>query len=198
MLGRIDAFGVAADLVEHGEVHNIGKRKGGTIVTITMTPKSQTQASVAPAAGVEYFSHSRIPVLFHVGYVYSKLQDVQFTTVRSASQADLFSIVKENKATQALAAFLSLGKTFEQGQVGVFATLGTDFAKPGERVYVGGSLQLLKKTFITGGFVSGTQQEPANKVTDALGAALGARELFATIDPQRRWRGFGAISFRVF
>jgi hypothetical protein len=65
-------------------------------------------------------------------------------------------------------------------------------------VYVGGSLQLLKKTFITGGFVSGTQQEPANKVTDALGAALGARELFATIDPQRRWRGFGAISFRVF
>ncbi len=198
MLGRIAAFGAAADLVRDGETHNIGKKKGGTIVTITITPKTQTQAVASPVAGVEYFTHSRIPVIFHVGYAYSKIADVEVETVRSASQADLFSVVKNNDDTNAMVAFLSLGQTVKGGQLGFFATLGTDFSKPGERVYAGGSIQLGKRAFITGGWVSGTDQVPANRVTETIGNALQARELFAVLNPERKWHGFGAISFRVF
>jgi hypothetical protein len=198
LLGRIDAFGAAVDLVENGEVKNVGKKKGGTIVTITITPKTQTQATASPVARIEYFTHSRIPVTFHVGYAYSKLTDVKFETVRSLTQADLFSVVKENTSTNAMVAFLSLGQTIKNGQAGFFGTIGTDLNKPGERVYVGGSLNLFKRLFVSGGWVSGTQQEPQNPVTETIGNALDARELFAVIDPQRRWRGFGAVSFRAF
>ena len=198
LLGRIDAFGVAVNLVENGEIKNIGKKKGGTIVAVTITPKSQTQATASPVARIEYFTHSRLPVTFHVGYAYSKLTDVKFETVRSLTQADLFAVVKENSSTNAMVAFLSLGQTIKNGKIGFFGTIGTDFNTPGERVYVGGSLNVLKRLFITGGWVSGTQQEPQNAVTETIGNAVDARELFAVIDPQRRWRGFGSVSFRVF
>jgi len=198
MLDRIGAFGAAADLVANGETHAIGKKKGGTIVAITMTPKSKTQATGSPVASVEYFSHSRLPVEFHVGYAFSTLKDVSFETVRSAAQADLYSVVKNNTNTNAMVAFLSLGKTAKNGQIGAFATIGTDFNKPGERVYVGGSINFLKRAFVTVGLVSGTEQVPLHAVTETVGNALNARELFAAINPERHWRGFGAISFRVF
>jgi hypothetical protein len=199
LLDKLTAYESAAVRVRDGEIHHLGKKKAGRIVAVEMTPKDVSQAARMPVGDAEYFVHSRIPLVFHVGYAYAALKDVEFETVRSLSQADLFSVVKENTSTNTMLALLSLGRTISTDNFGVYASIGTDFAKPGERLYVGGSIQLFKRLFITVGKVSASREVGKNPVLERVGDALEARELFSAIETHRDWKtGFGAISFRAF
>jgi hypothetical protein len=124
---------------------------------------------------------------------------VKFEPVRSLSQADLFALVKENENTTTMLAMLGLGRTFVEDTFGVYASIGTDFAEPGDRLYVGASVQLFKRLFLTAGLLSATEEVGEQPVLDSVGDALEARELFAAIRTHRNWKsGFGAITFRVF
>ena len=199
LMDKLIAYDSAAVRVRDGQIHHLGKKKSGRIVAVEMTPKDATQAPRMPVGDIEYFVHSRIPLVFHLGYAYAALDDVEFETVRSLSQADLFSVVKENSSTNTMLALLSLGRTISTDNFGVYASIGTDFAKPGERLYVGGSIQLFKRLFITFGKVSASREVGTNPVLERVGDALEARELFSAIETHRDWKaGFAAISFRAF
>lgn len=199
LFDKIAAYTSAAMRVQNGEVRHLGKKKAGTIVAVGITPKDHTQAAQTPVADIDYFVHSRIPLTFHVGYAYTSLKSVTFEPVRSLSQADLFALVKENENTSTMLAMLGLGRTFVEDTFGVYASIGTDFAEPGDRLYVGGSVQLFKRLFLTAGVLSATEEVGEQPVLDRIGGTLEARELFAAIRTHRNWKsGFGAITFRVF
>lgn len=195
---KLAAYQASATLVRDGQLIHIGKKKPGTIVSITLTAKDRTQAPAAPVASIEYFVHSRLPLVMHVGYSYSKVNDVEFKVIRGLAQSDLFVKVKENDGTSNMVAFLSAGQTYFSEKLGVFGSIGTDFNVPGERVYLGGSLQFWKRVVVTMGWVSASEDEGGNSVQEQIGNATDKRELFLTIQSKRDWHGFGAISFRVF
>ena len=113
---------------------------------------------------------------------------------------DLFTKVRDKNSTNALAAFLSFGRTIRSGSFGYYATIGTDFDKPGTRLYTGGSIQFLKRMFVTLGATSTVNQTSidSNKLVEQVGNALKARELFTTVGSTRNWGPFVGISFGVF
>ncbi len=199
---KLDAYAASAALVANGKVLHIGKKKAGTIVSVSLTPKNSSQGDATPVVTTEYFVHSKLPVVFHAGYVYANLNQVKFETVRSLSQTDLFSAVKTNDSgIAAMAAFLSLGRSFMHDEkVGLYFSVGTDFASPGDRLYLGPSVQLFKRLFFTVGLASGkTEQGVNNPVIEKVGDTLQARELFTAIETHRQWnKAFYGVSFRVF
>lgn len=91
---KIDAYLAAADLVANGKTYPVAKKKTGTIVSVSLTPKDQSQADGKPTTTPEYFVHSKLPVVFHAGHSHSKLKDVEVETVRSLEQTDLFSEIR--------------------------------------------------------------------------------------------------------
>lgn len=203
LFDKISAYLSAAMRVANGGIYHIGKKKAGTIISVGVTAKDHTLAAQTPVADVQYFVHSRIPLTFHTGYAYSSLNSVKFEPIRSLSQADLFAQVKSNENTSSMLALLSLGQTDKADMFGVYASIGTDFSDPGDRIYVGGSVQVFKRLFLTFGVMSATEEVGENPVRDQLldraGTVLGVRELFGTIKTHRDWnQTFGAISFRVF
>ena len=198
---KLDAYAAAAQLVANGQVRHLGKKKAGTIVAASLTPKNQVQADGNPSTTTEYFVHSRLPVVFHAGYSYAKVQDVKFETVRALSQTDLFSEIKsESKAVSSMAAFLSLGRSFlDDEKLGAFFSIGTDFSDPGDRLYLGASVQLFKRFFFTLGRASIQTEKGVNPVVEQVGNALEARELFTAVETHRNWdAAFYSVSFRVF
>jgi hypothetical protein len=198
LFDKIAAYNSAAQRVEDGQLHPIGKKKAGTIVVVSITPKDSQQAPQTPVVDVEYFVHSKLPLTFHLGYSASRIRDIDFESVRASGQSDLFVVVKDNETTSSMVAFLSLGRAYQDENVGAYASIGTDFSEPGKRVYVGGSVQLMKRLFLTVGGVSHTVQEGNNPVLEDFGGALGARELFGQISTRRDWARFWSISFRAF
>jgi len=198
---KLDAYAGAAQLVENGQVRHLGKKKTGTIVSVSLTPKNQAQADGKPSTTTEYFVHSKLPVVFHSGYSYAKAKDVKFETVRSLSQTDLFSEIKStSEAVNSMAAFLSLGRSFlDDEQAGLFFSIGTDFTDPGDRLYLGVSAQLFKRFFVTVGKASIRTETGVNPVVERVGNALDARELFTAIETHRNWKTtFYSVSFKVF
>jgi hypothetical protein len=166
-----------------------------------LTPKDQTQADGKPTTTTEYFVHSKLPVVFHGGYSYSKLRDVEFETVRSLDQTDLFSEIRKNTETlNTMVAFLSLGRSFfVEEKLGAFLSIGTDFSDPGDRLYVGVSGQFYKRFFFTVGKLNATVTEGENRVLERVGNATESRELFTALATRRDWsQWFYSVSFRVF
>lgn len=198
---KIDAYQAAAALVANGKVIPIGKKKAGTIVAVSLTPKDQNQADGKPTTTTEYFTHSKLPVVFHAGYSYSKLRDIEFETVRSLEQTDLFSEVRKNSETlSTMVAFLSLGRSFlVDEKIGAYLSIGTEFSDPGDRLYVGASAQIYKRFFFTVGRLNASVTEGVNPLLERVGNATESRELFAAIAKRRDWKTwFYSISFRVF
>jgi hypothetical protein len=198
---KLDAYAAAADLVENGKVYVLGKKKAGTIVAISLTPKNQAQADGKPSVTAEYFVHSKLPVVFHAGYTYARVQEVKFQTVRALADTDLFSEVRSGSGgIGSMAAFLSLGRSFQQDEkVGAFFSIGTDFSKPGDRLYLGGSLQLFKRVFVTVGVASIKTEQGVNPIVTRIGDTLQTRELFTAVATHRDWdKAFYGVSFKVF
>jgi hypothetical protein len=202
ILDKLDAFQVAAGLVENGQVKRIDKKKAGTIVTVSITPKSRFEgADGGRPLSVEYFVHSRFPVTYHMGYAYSRLKDVEFETVRALSGQDLFSRVKNEKDVTAFTAFLSYPLRRwppQQESYGLYATLGTDFQKPGERLYGALSLRFAGRILLDAGITSATVKEGGNSVLERVGDRLETRELFDAVTTRRDWKPFFGISIAVF
>lgn len=202
IIDKLTAFQVAASLVENGQRKVIDKKKAGTLVTVTVTPKSRFEgADGGRPLSVEYFVHSRFPLTYHMGYAYSRLQDVEFETVRALSGQDLFSRVKNQKDVTAFTAFLSYPlKTWPSAETkyGVYATLGTDFEKPGDRLYGALSARFAGRILLDVGIASATVKEGGNEVLEQVGDGLGTRQLFDAVTTRRDWKPFVGISVAVF
>jgi hypothetical protein len=148
VIARLDAYLDLASLTVDGQVKTIPKKKGGTIVTVTMTPASNAGADRAPVLIVEYFSHSRLPVTFHAGYTWASLDDIDFEKVAAFSGSDMFAEVKTNQNTQSFTAFMTYEpRTYMDEKFGAGVSIGTDIVKPGQRLFLGGSVRYSRFVF---------------------------------------------------
>lgn len=207
VIEKINSFINMANLTLEGDVKNIGKKKSGTYITVIFTAveKSPSHPEQTKPKMISYFVHSPFPVIFHVGYAYSGLKDIEFKKVRALESADLFSQVKDEKGTDEFVAFLSWEpkiKMFKNtSKFSLALTLGTDVSSPGEKIYAGASLKLLSRVFLTGGFVSGEVAEAkesnkiVDKIVDEVTGKTNTRNLYTTITLRRNWEWFIGISF---
>ncbi len=145
--------------------------------------------------------HSKFPVTFHAGYLYSSLKDVKFEEVRTVAGADLFQQVQNPASVNTYAAFLSYqlwsGNMGRHG-TGILATLGTDFKDPGDRLYAGASIQVPQPLLRGRRRRLGRGREGVNPVVEQIGAGLGTRELFTAVTTRRDWKPYFHVSFGVF
>jgi hypothetical protein len=199
LMAQIDAFAVLAELTRKGQIKNVDKQAAGTLVTVRITAKNAV-GNPASKVEIQYFVHSRYPLTFHGGYLYSSFKEVKFEQVRTVAGADLFAQVQQPSSVSTYAAFLSyeiVGTNTGRYKTGVLATLGTDFKDPGKRLFIGGSVRLLSRVFVGGGVVSAKATEGVNPVVEQIGSQL-ARELFGTLTTRREWKPFFHVSFGVF
>jgi len=199
VIQRLNAFLTAIDQVEHGQVHVIGKKKAGTVVAFAIKPVDRQGSQAGQALQSNYFVRSQHPLLLHVGYAASRLQDLRFSSVRSANGADLFLATTANEKTQALTVFLSYEvKNFgPTALAGIHVTLGAGLWKPGENLYAGGGLRVTRFVF-TGGVSSLATSEGSNKTVEAIAGTAGFRELYGAFLQRTLWGPFGAVSIRVY
>ena len=203
VMGRSTAYSSLASLTVSGQLKVLPKNKPGHIITLTLAPRraESTEADAGAPVVVEYVVQSKFPLVFHVGYGFSRLKDVEFEKVRSLSNQDLFSVVKNNKNTAGMVAYLSYG-LWEWKAAGVeqgfLLTLATDFTDPGDRLLVGGSVRIWKKLLVTAGAMSGSVKEGVNPIVEAIGGQVGARELFGSVSTRRDWQPHVGLSFSVF
>lgn len=196
VLGRLDAYVDLASLTASGQVKTIPKKNGGTIVTVTMTPATTAGADRAPVLAVEYFSHSRLPLTFHAGYARSGLDEFDFEEVAAFARSDLFARIKTNDNTQTFTAFMTYEpQAWVRDKVAGGVTIGTDVVKPGQRLFLGGSIRYGRFVFTYGG-MSGELTDGVDPVIEPLGG--GTRQLFGALVTRRDWAQFFAFSAKVF
>lgn len=203
LLGQVDAYLRLAALTISGQTKNIDKQAAGTLVTVKIAAIDAlgNPANKSKPVEIQYFVHSKYPVTFHAGYLYSSLKEVKFDQVRTIAGADLFQQVHQPESVNTYAAFLSYelyGSHVGRRSTGVLATLGTDFKDPGTRLYVGGSVKFLSRIYAGAGVVSSSVSEGVNPVVEQLGTTLGTRELFAAVTTRRDWKPYFHLSFGVF
>jgi hypothetical protein len=201
LLGQINAYVRLAELTATGQTKPIDKQKAGTLVTVKITAMNLIGNPHGQPVEISYFVHSRLPVKFHAGYLYSNLKEVKFDQVRTIAGADLFQQVQDPDSVQTYAAFLSyelVSRNTGRYGAGLLATLGTDFKEPGKRLFVGASVRVLSRVYVGFGALSGTVAEGQNKVVEQLGDRLGTRELFTAVTSRREWKPFFHLSFGVF
>jgi hypothetical protein len=198
---RLRAFAEGSRLAREGQVIALPRKKAGRFVTATFTPRARNGGAEARSGSVEYFVHSTLPLSFHTGLSYGGLDDVEFDTVRSTAGADLYAQVKKQDSTSTLVTFLSYRLLAARPRaVGFYLTLGTDLAKPGDRLYAGGTVSF-GRVFVTGGGMSGTVDEARGRLDELLESAAGrleSRELYHTVVRRRDWAGFVSVSFDPF
>jgi hypothetical protein len=199
VIGRLSAFVAGADLVVNGQSFPLGKKKAGTVVSFTFTPLDAKDARAAAPFQSSYFVRSTMPLMLHVGYAASRLKDVEFENVRSASGSDLFLSTKDDPTTQSLATFMSyeFWRWGPTNDVGLSATLGTSFQKPGQNIFIGGGVRWSRFVLSLGTQGSGVIAATGSVLETVAGAA-GQRELFTTVTTKQQWARFVAVSVRVF
>jgi hypothetical protein len=201
LIGQIDAYLRLAELTVSGQTKNIDRQQAGTLVTVKITGINALGNPAGTPVEIQYFVHSKLPVTFHAGYLYSSLKDVKFEEVRTVAGADLFQQVQNPASVNTYAAFLSYqlwsGNMGRHG-TGILATLGTDFKDPGDRLYAGASFKFLSRFYAGVGVVSAAVAEGVNPVVEQIGAGLGARELFTAVTTRRDWKPYFHVSFGVF
>lgn len=197
VLTRLDAYVELASLTVGGQVKTIPKKKGGTVVTVTMTLVASAGAERPPTLTVEYFSHSRLPLTLHAGCTWARLREVEFEKVAAFAGSDMFARIKSNDNTQAFTAFITYEpKAWLEDRVGAGIAIGTDVVKPGQRLFVGRSVRYTRFVFSYGG-MSGELKEGVDPVIEHLGDG-STRQVFGAIATRRDWGQLFAISVKVF
>ena len=196
------AFIVAADLSVNGDSYLIGKKEAGTIVTFSATPKPRdgSPGGKQTAAQIVYAVSSNLPLVFHAGAVHSDLGDFEFEEVTTLAGQDLFAQTKSSGTTTELTAFLSypVWSKKNDDRFGALISLGTDFDNAGDNLYVGITLKLYSRFFLTFGQVSGEVEEGLTPIQEEIANQTDTRELFAAVDSDREWETFVGISFAIW
>ena len=195
---RIDAFINTTDLLHTGWTKTIDRRDAGRVVTVTLTPKNKITGADGKPVTVEYFVNSSSPLYFHVGAAYNAVRDVQFEQVRTIAGNDLFEKVRDSSGTASLVAFLSypFGRRLSSNWIPAI-TLGTDFAKPGDHLYVGVSMPY-QRFVASVGVISASQNEPGNAIVEQLANSTNTRVLYDAFRSRHVWKPTIAITVKPF
>jgi hypothetical protein len=203
VMERLRLFATAATRTVTGAQKVITTRNAGTVVTVTLTAKDESGSLRGSPIALEYFVRSRLPLAFHTGMAYSGLRDIDFEKVRALEGEDLWTQTRNSNNSYDLIAFLSMEAFARRPvifgtptEIGILPTLGTGVSKPGDKLFVGLSLQVWR-FFLSGGGVSGNVATGEHPIVDEIGNQLGTRELFDAVTNRRQWGWYGSISLNV-
>lgn len=196
IVDRINAFLDLAKLATYGNIYQLEKKESGNLVTISLTThaiesENQTMADKDGETIIQYFVSSDLPVVFHVGLVYSHLKEVDFEKVRSLQGNDVFQQISKPSGTENLVAFLSYElASAADGKTGWLFTIGTNVTEPGKKVYLGFTVKLVGRVFLTGGTSTTLAKTGTNEMT---------QDVFQSIKNEQIWGGFfGGVSISPF
>ena len=189
----LNALISAVGEMRDGRVENLGVFESGTAVAVRIHVEAleddATAKTTAYAAGVttvRFNVSPRMPVDFHAGLSYYRLKETEFVQVREVTGGDLFREIAKPDDSSALVAFMTYRFASPRSLLGrIGLTVGTGLRKPGERLYLGGSLRFGRRIFLSGGTVTMEVKEGVNSVS---------ADLFETLRSTRKWGGFFAIS----
>ena len=177
---------------------------------VLLTGRAATLAGdpVGEPVSARYFVARRAPrrLIYHVGYSYGRLKDIDFAQVRAASGQDLFAATATSASAAATApashsgeALALMSYEFWKGgandRFGASATIGTGLELPGKSLYYGVSFRF-RRALVSGGFATATATRGEGEVTDTMGTT--SRPLFSAIRDVKDVTGFFAVSFRVY
>ncbi|CAM2009973.1 hypothetical protein [Acanthopleuribacter pedis] len=184
----------------------VPKVRAGSLVNVVLKGKALDSSDEIARVEFSYFVKSKFPLIFHVGYAYSKLADVEFDQLQTlladggenpfngSSEITLYNRIKDEEASQEMTAFLSYefpqeGKPNQAFMLGV----GTDLEDVGSKIYVAGSYRFKKRWVVSIGGVTGDVVQGVDEQGNETGP-----DLFQTIEKAEEWGGFAAISLTLF
>jgi hypothetical protein len=204
VINKFKAFFTAGRSAYKGKRIRLGQKESGTKVTAVLSPVRSKEPESLPKATagqknlqpllIQYFVQSSMPVVFHMGYALSSLGEAGFEKVRLAAGNDVFAQIKDEKLSQNLSAFLSyelwISNNLERS---LALTLGTGLAEPGEKIYLGASIKLFRRVFIT---LAGVSAEITRGVVKENSDPQ--IKLFQTIQKVKKWGMVVAVSISPF
>jgi hypothetical protein len=192
-----------------GMMATIDPQPRNSVVTVTGQPSTRAGEAAGGAVVAKYFVATKRPLAYHVGYGYGRIRDFEFKQVRSAAGQDVFTAVgSETPSTANVSdkssgadpiAFLTweFSNTGPNGRYGVGLTLGTAMTAPHESLFLGGSLRMFTRVFVTSGVALGNGTRGEGPTTDV--AADGThRTVFTTLREVNDPKLFLSISFKVY
>jgi hypothetical protein len=192
---QLRAFRTAATETEKGRLITLADQAAGTRVVVTLAVSADLRDTAAvrylsenPVAPVviEYFVSSDLPVVFHGGPVGSKIKDFKFAKV-AMGDTDFYRQVSSSNGSIDAAAFLSYAIPEFWCVRRFLASVGTNFHKPGETLYLGLTFRFTRRLLVTGGGVTALVSEGAQRDMSEV-------DLFRTIREKREWGWFISLS----
>jgi hypothetical protein len=194
-----------------GETSVMKTEQRNSIVVLTGQAVKSDGEIVGQSVTARYFVAWSRPVIYHVGYGYGRLKDLDFKQVRTLSGQDLFEATKVVDAAQAAdvttdpgepeaIAFLTweLIRRGPNNRFGGGFTAGMGLQSPGDSLYVGGTLRIFSRLLITYGVVAARVTRGEGLVIDTTTSATSTRTLFAELKERTDRNPFWSVSFRVY
>ncbi len=187
-----------------GRSRDLDSQKAGTIVTVTIRPKPVANSSpevtkAATKAGpivFTYYVQSEKPLMYHLGAIYTRIQDFDYEKVQKGLAGDVFQRIEKSEGGSDLIAmmtYLPLAENDNYFTNGFGLTIGTGVKNLGQRLYLGGSFTFFDRLILNGGKFSQT-------VTTSDGNALSATtpNLFEGIKKTKEWGWYFGLSATPF
>jgi hypothetical protein len=144
-------------------------------------------------AAAQATAPDRSPVALHAGIAYAGIADAEFETVQTLAGQELFSQATARTSRTDFGAFVSHRLWSGAEDIGAYATLGTNVNRPGDVLYLGGSIAL-SRAMVTAGAATGLVERGSAPARDEVFRGSGDRELFASLSSVREWAFFAAVS----
>lgn len=135
----------------------------------------------------------RLPIFFHLGFVHTWLDDITYRGVPGVGSGGSFERVRDEATRQEVALFVSYFLKPEGTLPAMAVTLGTDFDDPGDRYYIGGSVQIAGGLTLNMGVATQQQETGRDPFTDDRGQMF-----FDRTTEDRKWSGFVGLSFKLY
>lgn len=208
---RVTEFLPLAEATYNGQILTVGSVKRNSYVDATGQAFRRSSAEpVGEALSARYFVAWSRPLLYHVGYGYGRLRDIEFKQVRSASGHDVFSATRpdgeavagsesDDKPGPESVAFMTL-ELLTSGPNARYAlglTFGTGLNAPGESLYAGGTFRIFSRVMLSGGVVVARATRGDTPLIDDI-ASGGPRVVYATLTEDAAVKPFLSISFKVY
>jgi len=197
LIEKIRSFVRSVTLSKEGKVFPVGKNKSGTLVNVAFEASAAKPGVVKEdEREIQYFVHSNLPLIFHVGMIVSVLEKLEFEKVEQfineGMYGDYYQLVEEGNSDFDFSAFLSYEfHKSDDLRWGASVTFGTDLKDPGENLYFGLSGRF-RKVLVTGGVAWNevVRKDEKDKIPGI--------DLYRTITQERDAGWFIAFSFTLF
>ncbi len=212
VLAKLGEFIQAGRLCVNGKKISAGRQPAGTLVMVTLkvTPRhpgfENKLNKTNRGYSFNYFVKSKFALVFHAGFAYSDLADVEFDQVKTLlgdssgnpleglSDQSLYQRIKDEEASKEMTAFLSYEfQSWDKMSQGLMVGIGTDLEEVGEKLYFCLSYRFKQRWVLSAGAVTGEVVQGMDEDGNETGI-----DLVTTIEKTEKWGGFAALSLTLF